>query len=49
LGKKNSKVIFFTVVSVSESLLIAYFNVFILMQPQWMAPEVLRNGPSNEK
>lgn len=33
----------------SKSLLIAYLDVFMLMQPQWMAPEVLRNEPSNEK
>lgn len=30
-------------------LALVIIKILFLMQPQWMAPEVLRNEPSNEK
>lgn len=34
---------------VTQNLFFLLDSFVIIMQPQWMAPEVLRNDPSNEK
>lgn len=33
----------------SDHSVINFYSLILFLQPQWMAPEVIRNEPSNEK